>query len=553
METLVERGSSYEHVEVSADFQDLPDPYDQVPENNQEQEPTVSEVQYIEGPDGFYACDPETGEAVLSMPLIISGEQQDTIKTVLTDGIASIDVPTDFGTDEEEVWSLQTFSLSDETPDGRRIITLRAVMERRPKYKEEELQDQSDTFDITEQAAAITEARAAVEAAIINSEAPYTPRPEPKPIAEPVITPHPPERVEKTPVFSARIEQPDAAAEVTLTEILRLQAQPETALEPKINQKTTPLEAAPIFEEPQDVDESAIQPPITIKPEQSEVSQRTPMPIETAAVVESCTEEITESQPDAEPAVEASASAIEPLTELKDEAVVSDEPSQFELPPAKQEPVKPPTAAKKAKPRTLPVVQKIITVAAKVQPLAATTPASTAKKTITPAATPLTQPVKKQNTAIPPETHVKSKKVIKTAPQEAPVVIREAAKQEIVEQAAPAHETIAATPLTAKEVAHDTDEESFYNQNQPKRTAERAFKPRIVTPLETPAPLRVSTSNEQLHTPAWEQERNAQRLASVLTSQHTAATDVEDIVISFAVSTPSRRAPRAHAARSIAA
>lgn len=568
METLTERGPDYEHVEVTFDGYDLPNPYDQAPESNHEQESSVSELQYIEGPDGFYVRDPETGEAVLSMPLIMDGQQQETLNTVLTDGIANIDVPTDFGTDDEEVWSLQTFSFSGVTPEGRRIITLRATIERRPKYQEKEPQDQSDAFDTPEQAVAVTEARAAVEAAILHQDAPNVPRFEPVFAAESIAPSHSPDKVEVAPVSYAQAEQADAPAEVPVVPIPQPPAHAETTPEPKISEEATPHEVVPVFEDAVVVPEPAIQPPLKrAEPEHSVSTQHTAdKPVEVRAIIEPPAKETTEPQADTELTPELLSSSVEPLTEPEDTTTAPEEPSQFELQPIKEEQPEPPVAVKKVEPQVLPPVQKTVIVTAKVKPQAAASTIKAKKITVPPTITPAIKtskrtmpamaipaaPNSKQHSASrPPETQVEPKKEAKAVPQKAPAVVLETAKPVAAERTTPPAEVaITASPVATELIREASEEPRLQTHTKP--TAERRFTPHIVSPLETPTP-KAQKSNEWLSIPNWEQERNTQRLASVLALQGATATDSEDIVVSFVLPNPSRRTPRAHAARSIAA
>ena len=383
------------------------------------------------------------------------------------------------------------------------------------------------------------------------------PRPTPAPNTKFADISYPTEKVEKTPAAAAAtIEQTGVAAEVALAPVSQLQTQPKVMPELKNGQKVVPHEVVPVFEEPTATATPAIQPPIVIRPERSEVLQfALDKSVKAEEAIESAAKEGPEPQLDTKPIAEVETpSAIEPLTEPEDEATAADEPAQFELPPVKQEPAKLPAATKKAKPHTFPPVQKIFAITAKARLLVTPTPVVKVKKVVAaPAATHLAHPTRKQSPARSPEARVELKKVVKTAPQETPIVVRETAKPTTVKQIAPAHEMVATAPVAPKEVVQQTDEELYYAQDQPKHAAEHVLRPRVVAPHEAPTPLQITTSNERLNSPDWEQERSAQRLASVLASQSGVAADAEDIVVSFVVSNPSKRTPRARATRSIAA
>lgn len=554
METLTERESSYEHVEVTSDFYDLPNPYDQASESAQEQEPGVSQLQYIEGPDGFYVRDPETGEAVLSMPLIISGEQQQILQTVLVDGIASIDILTDFGTDDEDVWSLQAFSLSGETPDGRRIITLRAVTERRPKYQEEP-EDQLDTADSLEEAAAISDARAAVEAAILGQDMPPSGLLEPAARGGSTAQSHSSDSTEPSSLPIERDTSFSPTAGISTTLALEPVASPDASSEPRNDNSPILSEVMPVY----DSQRAVTAPAVVVPPTQQEaskpntISQPTndKLPEVHATELRDLPVEIPmESQADSESVIEPDPLPIfESLTEPED-TVPAPKVTRFELRPVKKEPPESPRAVKKREPTVLPPRQKASTDPARVGPLATMTAATKTKSIATPLRElTIFQQTEEQDITKPSEVHIKLKKDIKIVPQKAPKIMLDTVQTTPLERVAPAPETILVPSTITEEYTHEAPE-TLYAPRQPGRSTEHSSTLHTVS-LESPSSR--TRALHELNTPSWEQETNHQHLTSVISSQ-SITTDADDIVISFTLpKKPSKQTSKTRALRRLAA
>jgi len=93
---------------------------------------------YIERADGVYPLAPRDDETSDDMSLALNSEQQEAVQIALLGGTATIELLTPFGTETTEVWSIQTYSFSHETPEGERCFTISAITQEREIRREED-------------------------------------------------------------------------------------------------------------------------------------------------------------------------------------------------------------------------------------------------------------------------------------------------------------------------------------------------------------------------------------------------------------------------------
>lgn len=102
-------------------------------------------VEYVERVDGYYPLLTESDNVMGDdIGLVLNAEQEQAVQLAIAGGSVTVEVLTSFGIDATEVWSIQTYTSSGQTPAGERCFTLTAITEEREIILRDPVEDGDD-------------------------------------------------------------------------------------------------------------------------------------------------------------------------------------------------------------------------------------------------------------------------------------------------------------------------------------------------------------------------------------------------------------------------